>query len=113
MKQILEKFTKWQGDNTPASDKLAHYYWGNRIWSLLGTVIALVIIFTIDVFFGLSIGLIPLVLIPSLVSLVAAYSKEKSDAVGEGNSEVEDIVYTVRPSYIQDFLLLIIFLILL
>jgi hypothetical protein len=107
-KSFTEKIISYQTKNTPATDKLAHYFWGNRWWAFAGTLIALSILLLAKLFFVVSIWCLPIVVLPYLTARIAAEKKEKRDATGLGNSEKLDIKYTVAPSCIQCFLLVVI-----
>lgn len=105
---LQEKIIKYQTENTPRADYLAHYYWSNKWWSAFGSVICLLAILGLKLFFVVNVYCLPLALLPTLTSYLAGASKEKRDATGLGNEDKEDIAYTVRPSYTHVFFLLII-----
>ena len=96
---LQEKIIKHQEQNTPRFDHLAHFYWGDRHWATLGSIVAILIIFVFKVWFSISLWLLPVCVFPYLVARYAGKSKEKRDATGLGNVDKEDITFTIIPSY--------------
>ncbi|TXD47326.1 hypothetical protein [Polaribacter sp. IC073] len=105
---LQERIIKYQTENTPAPDKLAHYYWGNKWWAFLGSATAILILATLKLFLTVNYWFIPLIFLPYITALLAAKSKEKRDSTGLGTVEKLDVKYTVSPSYLQCFFLLVI-----
>ena len=105
---LKEKIIAYQEKNSPAYDKLKHYYWSNKWWSFFGAILALIVLLVVELFFNVNWWCLPVVVFPYLVAKYVGEAKEKRDATGLGNVEKEDIKYTVKPSYIQVFFLLII-----
>lgn len=105
---LKEKIIAYQEQNSPAYDKLKHYYWSNKWWSFFGSLLALIVLLAVKLFFVVNFWCLPIVVFPYLVAKCIGELKEKRDATGLGNVEKEDIKHTVEPSYIQMFLLLIV-----
>jgi hypothetical protein len=112
MSKFNERIIKYQTDNTPAPDKLAHYFWGNRVWSKLGVLAAFLILILAKIIFVVNFWFLPLAFLPRVTATIAATAKEKRDSTGLGNSEKEDIKYTVMPSNFDVFYLAIIIVLL-
>ena len=109
MKKLGEKIIAYQNKNTPAFDKLAHYYWGNEWWSFLGSVIAILVLAIVKLFLTVPFWYcLPVVVLPYVSALFFATQKEKRDATGLGNSEKADIKFTVKPAFIQMLFLIVI-----
>ncbi len=105
---LQEQIIKWGIKNTPRTDYLAHYYWGNKLWAFAGSLFALFITAVLKLFFVVNLYCLPLALLPILTAYLAGVSKEKRDATGLGNEDAADIKYTVQPAYLQAFFLVII-----
>lgn len=108
MKNFTEKIIAYQEKNTPAKDKLAHYYWGDKIWASIGSILAILLLVISFFTIGITWYHLPIAFFPYLVALTAGTKKEKRDATGLGNEEKADIKYTVKPSFKHVFFLIII-----
>ena len=92
----MKKINQWFTDHTPASDKLAHYYWGDILWSNIGYILAIFMSFFIPSY--------TLILFPLLTVVIPAASKEKRDGelnengIKNGNRELADFFYTIAPA---------------
>lgn len=96
---VVAKLAKLQTNNTPAPDKLAHAFWGDVLWSNIGYISSIYLVFIYPSYL--------LVLIPILTTVVPAASKELSDGKGFGNKEFSDFLYTLTSLPIKALSLLV------
>lgn len=118
MKKILNKIKKglFKGLNyllnlqnkfTLPCDKLGHIYWGNHLWSNVGVIAVLLLVWLIPTFW--------LLLIPVATTVVPAFMKEKKDGLDsdgdgspDGTKDKKDFLWTLASLPIKLVLLSII-----
>lgn len=93
---MKEKILSIINKYTPRADYLAHYYWGDILWSNIGYVLAIIIAFIYPSY--------TLIILPLISVAIPAWSKEKrdgqtnSDGTTKGDKDLKDFLYTILPS---------------
>ena len=107
MKDLMKKLETFMLNNTPASDKLMHDFWGNHLWSNIGVFIVLIT--------SLVWSSMWLLIIPILTTAIPALQKEVNDGQDadgdgkpDGNSDKADFWWTLASLPVKLILLWII-----
>lgn len=102
--KLIVKEAKRRELKTPATDKLAHYYWGDVFDAWIGTILSSLLILIFGPYY--IIGILPI-----LINYLGGRLKEYSDGQGNGTKEKKDVWFTLKPSIkFSLFLTIIIYL---